>query len=62
VGILARRVVCRLATGASVNAGDRYGIMKFGSRMDVFVPPTAQICVAVGQQVRGGETVVAVLN
>jgi len=62
VGILARRVVCRLQTGAPVRAGDRYGIMKFGSRMDVFLPPTAKICVKVGDMVRGGETVIAVLH
>jgi phosphatidylserine decarboxylase len=62
VGILARRVVCRLERGATVQAGDRYGIMKFGSRMDVFVPQTATITVKVGQQVRGGETVIAVLH
>ncbi len=62
VGILARRVVCRLQNGADVRAGDRYGIMKFGSRMDIFVPTTAQICVRVGDKVRGGETVIAVLD
>jgi phosphatidylserine decarboxylase len=62
VGILARRVVCRLAEGDTVRAGDRYGIMKFGSRMDVFVPETAEICVRVGQQVRACETVLAVLH
>jgi phosphatidylserine decarboxylase len=62
VGILARRVVCRVQTGAVVRAGDRYGIMKFGSRMDVFLPLTAELRVAVGQSVRGGETVVAVLH
>lgn len=62
VGILARRVVCRLETGATVRAGDRYGVMKFGSRMDVFVPASATITVRVGQMVRGGETVIAVLH
>src|SRR5882762_3097366 len=62
VGILARRVVCRAQVGADVRAGDRFGIMKFGSRMDVFVPPTATIDVEVGQMVRGGETVIAVLH
>jgi phosphatidylserine decarboxylase len=62
VGILARRVVCRIASGAEVRAGDRFGIMKFGSRMDVFVPSTAVILVKVGQTVRGGETVIAVLH
>jgi phosphatidylserine decarboxylase len=62
VGLLARRVVCRLQTGASVRAGDRYGVMKFGSRMDVFLPLTAEIRVQVGAVVRGGETVIAVLH
>jgi phosphatidylserine decarboxylase len=62
VGILARRVVCRLQPGARVRAGDRYGIMKFGSRMDVFVPPTADILVKAGDVVRGGETIIAVLH
>ena len=50
------------APGASVRAGDRYGVMKFGSRMDIFLPVTAQIVVAVGDTVRGGETIIAVLH
>jgi phosphatidylserine decarboxylase len=62
VGILARRVVCRIEAGADVRAGDRFGIMKFGSRMDVFVPPSATLRVNVGDGVRGGETVIAVLH
>lgn len=62
VGILARRVVCRLAAGADVKAGDRYGIMKFGSRMDVFLPETAILRVAEHDVVRGGETVIAMLD
>jgi len=62
VGILARRVVCRVREGAEVHAGDRYGIMKFGSRMDIFVPATADLRVEVGETVRGGETVIAVLH
>jgi phosphatidylserine decarboxylase len=62
VGILARRVVCRVAVGAEVKAGDRFGIMKFGSRMDVFVPLSATLVVGVGQMVSGGETVIAVLH
>src|SRR4051812_21418116 len=62
VGILARRVVCRVQEGAEVRAGERFGIMKFGSRMDVFLPPTAEILVKVGQVVRGGETVIALLH
>jgi phosphatidylserine decarboxylase len=62
VGILARRVVCRVPEGAVVRAGDRFGIMKFGSRMDLFLPPTATIRVKVGDSVRAGETVIAVLH
>ena len=45
-----------------VHAGDRFGIMKFGSRMDVFVPLDARLTVAVGDMVRGGETVIAMLH
>lgn len=59
VGILARRVVCRLTPGDVVKAGDRLGLMKFGSRMDVFVPTTASIAVTKGQQVVAAETVLA---
>jgi phosphatidylserine decarboxylase len=62
VGMLARRVVCRASVGDEVRAGDRFGIMKFGSRMDIFLPSTATITVEVGQMVRGGETVIAVLH
>jgi phosphatidylserine decarboxylase len=62
VGILARRVVCRAKNGDEVRAGDRFGVMKFGSRMDVFLPATARIRVKVGDAVRAGETVIAVLH
>jgi len=62
VGMLARRVVCRLTHGDDVRAGQRLGVMKFGSRMDVFVPQDATITVQVGATVRGGETVIAVLH
>jgi phosphatidylserine decarboxylase len=62
VGVLARRVVCRVQSGAVVRAGDRYGVMKFGSRMDVFLPPGAELRVKVGDAVRGGETIIAVIH
>ena len=62
VGALARRVVCRVAAGARVQTGQRFGIMKFGSRMDLFVPTTATLVVTIGDRVRGGETVVARLG
>jgi len=62
VGVLARRVVCRVQSGAEVRAGDRYGVMKFGSRMDVFLPVGSELRVKVGEAVRGGETIIAVLH
>jgi phosphatidylserine decarboxylase len=62
VGILARRVVCRLQPGQQVEAGERLGLMKFGSRMDVFVPPHAQLMVKPGQKVTGALTVLARLS
>jgi phosphatidylserine decarboxylase len=61
VGILARRIVCRLREGETVVAGQRYGVMKFGSRIDMFLPPSATIHIKVGDKVVGGETVIATL-
>jgi phosphatidylserine decarboxylase len=59
VGILARRVVCRVRPGETLTAGQRLGIMKFGSRMDVFLPQTAVLCVSIGDRVRAAESVLA---
>ena len=61
VGILARRIVCRVKEGDTVKAGDRFGVMKFGSRMDVFLPRDATIQTKVGDKVVGGITVMASL-
>jgi phosphatidylserine decarboxylase len=61
VGVLARRVVCRVRQGDRVAAGQRFGLMKFGSRMDVFLPTSARLLVGKGDRVRGGETVLAEL-
>jgi phosphatidylserine decarboxylase len=61
-GVLVRRVVCRLAPGDSVSAGQRLGLMKFGSRFDVFLPERAEMLVNVGDRVRAGETVIARLG
>jgi len=62
VGLLARRVVCRLVPGMDVTPGQRLGIMKFGSRMDVFLPADSDVRVVVGDMVRGGETIIATLR
>jgi phosphatidylserine decarboxylase len=61
VGVLARRVVCRVTPGETVAAGQRFGLMKFGSRMDVFLPTSARLRVKAGERVRGGETILAEL-
>ena len=61
VGILARRIVCRTTEGAVVEAGERYGVMKFGSRMDLFLPVDATVKVKVGDKVRAAVTVIAEL-
>jgi phosphatidylserine decarboxylase len=62
VGILARRIVCRINEGDLVRRGQRIGLMKFGSRMDVFLPSDARLAVAPGERVVGGETVLAALE
>jgi phosphatidylserine decarboxylase len=59
VGVLARRIVCRVVEGQMLARGERIGLMKFGSRMDVFLPVRAEILVHVGEQVVAGETVLA---
>jgi phosphatidylserine decarboxylase len=59
-GILARRVVCHLREGQYVKAGDRIGIMKLGSRMDLILPENIEIKVKPGDQVRAGLTVIGV--
>jgi len=59
VGVLARRIVTRVGKGDRLATGQRIGLMKFGSRMDVFVPPGCTLAVRTGQRVRGGETVIA---
>jgi len=61
VGILARRVVCRVKPGDVLAPGERFGIMKFGSRMDVFLPPQSILLVKVGDMVIGGVTPIATL-
>jgi phosphatidylserine decarboxylase len=58
VGSVARRVVFDLTAGQEVSAGQRFGVMRFGSRMDLFFPPNVSIHVKVGEKVRGGKTVI----
>jgi phosphatidylserine decarboxylase len=63
VGPVARRVVCRKKAGDRVAAGDRFGIMKFGSRLDVYLPATeVTVRVHKGDRVVAGRTVIATRN
>lgn len=62
VGILARRIVCRAREGDTVKAGDRFGVMKFGSRMDLFLPVDATLHVKPGDKVIGAVTVLGELT
>ncbi len=58
VGLVARRVVTRVQAGDVLRAGQRIGLMKFGSRMDVFVPPHVELTTTVGDRTVAGETVI----
>jgi phosphatidylserine decarboxylase len=58
-GLVARRIVCDLRQGEGVRRGQRFGIIRFGSRVDVFLPPGTEILVQAGITTRAGETVLA---
>jgi phosphatidylserine decarboxylase len=60
-GLIARRIVCDLNVDDNVQAGDRFGIIRFGSRMDVYLPAGVTPSVLIGQRMIGGETVLAKL-
>ena len=58
-GLIARRIICYLKTNEIVNQGERYGIIKFGSRVDIEFPNSYNLMVSIGQQCIGGETIIA---
>jgi len=58
-GLVARRIVCDLAQGEGVRRGARFGIIRFGSRVDVYLPPNTEILVQPGLITRAGETILA---
>jgi len=62
VGVVARRVVCWAKVGDSLGRGEKFGVMKFGSSMQVFMPLEADCTVRVGDKVVGGETVIGVIK
>ena len=59
VGALARRIVCELKIGDNIKAGDKIGMMKFGSRMDIFLPVNSEIYIKSGDKVVAGESIIA---
>lgn len=61
-GLVARRIVCDVGDGAVLQAGQRYGLIRFGSRVDLYLPEGAVPLVAAGQKAVAGETVIADLN
>jgi phosphatidylserine decarboxylase len=58
-GLIARKIINRLQVGQVVKTGERFGLIKFGSRTDVYLPAAAQVLVQKGQTVKGGSTVIA---
>jgi phosphatidylserine decarboxylase len=61
VGIVARRIVCWRKAGDILELGEKYGLIKFGSRTDLLMPQNVEILVKVGDRVVGGETIIAKL-
>ena len=60
-GLIARRIVCWVAPGDQVICGERFGLIRFGSRMDLFLPKGTSLRVTVGDCVKGGASLLAVL-
>jgi len=58
-GLIARRIVCFTREGEQIGVGDRFGLIRFGSRVDVYMPSSARVTVAVGSRAVAGETVLA---
>ena len=61
-GVVARRIVCRVGSGDKLSAGERFGMIRFGSRTDCYMPRGTEVTVRVGETVRGGQTVIGVLK
>lgn len=61
-GLVARRIVCDIKTGDRIGRGERYGMIRFGSRLDVYLPLSAKIVIKEGSVTRAGETVLAQLQ
>ena len=62
VGVVARRIVCYLRAGDTIGRGEKFGLIRFGSRVDLIVPAGTKMQVRVGDRVRAGETVIGVIG
>ena len=60
-GLVARRILCYIQKGDQLSKGERYGFIRFGSRLDVYLPTDATPCVTIGEKVLGTETILAKL-
>jgi phosphatidylserine decarboxylase len=58
-GFVARRIICNVRKGESVRIGEKFGMIKFGSRVDMLIPENSNVMVSVNQHVKGGETIIA---
>jgi phosphatidylserine decarboxylase len=61
-GLIARRIICYAVPGAAIRTGERYGLIRFGSRVDIFLPRDADLKVKVGDRVAGARDIIAVLK
>lgn len=61
-GLIARRIVCWVKPGDSIQAGQKLGLIRFGSQVNVYVPEQVNVCVAVGDKVVGGKTIIGVVG
>ena len=61
-GVVARRIVCYLREGDRLPAGERFGLIRFGSRVDLYLPPEARVEVKAGDRTRAGETIIGRLS
>ncbi|MGL1930169.1 MAG: phosphatidylserine decarboxylase family protein [Desulfotalea sp.] len=61
-GLIARRIVCWLESGDKVTKGNRFGLIRFGSRVDLYLPVDSKVIVGIGEHVSAGETIIATLD
>jgi phosphatidylserine decarboxylase len=61
-GLIARRIVCYAKPGDAVKTGERYGLIRFGSRVDIFLPKDAELKVKVGDRVKGARDIIGVMK